>query len=627
MIRIPCVAFFVILVLLVVVVFVIPAWQKVPQRSQMDLWSTFADPTISVQKEQKAPQSSHMDLWSTFADPTMSVQNVSAKELFSSPMYNSRSQKSSCLVEALPTVYYEHKMLVANDGCDRQLPYQGNYTTPMDIAQHVSVPLLRWERAQPVMPAPTDILEEYWRREGEERTCSPCVTRSPSEMTTVGSRPRYHGVLQTARRWWAPVRWEGLKNSSEELILEKKGIRGSDRSVTFLFTDIASCVVTEFRMTLVVSRGGEVKVHFGLKDLHRSFRYSVALLVPTFHELCKWPDPLPPPYRYLPCITENEGPWMAKAKELNNVDTYGLRWNSVCSEKRPMSQDSCAQLRRKRLPIKDDAQKSPPLHVAVALSGFVRTFQHTKTYLYSYVVKPNNATLFMAAWNVLGRMKQGTNYGSALPKLSVGDMVKFLTEAMDPKLVNIGGVRVLDYLDQGLHRWLHDIFLSGFRRPGNYILTSLVLQMIPPKAFDVIIRTRFDMIPSVPLKVTRDPETSGGYVLRLPYACKIDGHWWPQFGLFDSNKIIKHFADTRFRFFTWQTCDWIEVGGAQAMKTFGRIFNWSVENVVNAYSQNVDFAFLADQGLAWQPMHLHVRILRRVPQKRQKKDKTGGSFG
>ena len=300
------------------------------------------------------------------------------------------------------------------------------------------------------------------------------------------------------------------------------------------------------------------------------------------------------------------------------------------------------------------------VRVAVALSGFLRSFAAAKNHINDKIVQPNSATVFAVTWNVAGRTKKSH---PILRKsmLSVGtmfrvlkDMIQHMSGAIPPGEDPRRFIEVLDFSKDGRNQEL--IKQNGFAHPGLYYTTarSLFLVQNSGMEFDVVIRTRFDLLPTVPLVIriavsdsaTHAPKSlptqvgghsdfgvssplvtnvtnqSAGklgtearrYLVDVGSSCKMQGMWWPQRSLIAPNKILKHFADTRYKLFEWQVCDWIEVGDYATMMQFGRIYEWALENNVFSAAQWVDHAFMVDQRISYQPTQLYLKIMRHKTQ-------------
>ena len=78
-----------------------------------------------------------------------------------------------------------------------------------------------------------------------------------------------------------------------------------------------------------------------------------------------------------------------------------------------------------------------------------------------------------------------------------------------------------------------------------------------------------------------------------------------------TNKILKPPADTRYKFFGWQICDWMEVGTADTMAKLGGLFDWINDNYVFSAAQWVDHNFYISQGIAYLPTQLYLKIIRK----------------
>ena len=332
-------------------------------------------------------------------------------------------------------------------------------------------------------------------------------------------------------------------------------------------------------------------------------------------------DPMPPTARfpYLPCYVFRLTEKMRICEKNHNYDRYKNHWPMKCEGHRLASSKCLPEAVQKAAGGQSDRsdQLQAP-KVAVSLSGFLRTFEHARSALFERIVKPHNAEVFAATWNVVGRAKkfQPITKKDTLPLPKMHALVEGLIDQANKSSQRI---EILPY-----HHYLkfHNVLQqNGFPHAGLYFTLSRSLKLVQESGirFDIVIRTRFDVYPSVPLVFSPLPPSptapnEGGkqrsYVLDVGSSCKMQGAWWPQRTVLEPGKVLKHMADTRFKLFTWQVCDWIEIGHYDTMMKVANIFDWIVENNVFSGAQFVEHAFHIDQGIPYQPLQLYLKIMR-----------------
>lgn len=316
------------------------------------------------------------------------------------------------------------------------------------------------------------------------------------------------------------------------------------------------------------------------------------------------------------------------SRVINAAGTMGLRknfWPFTCDYLR--NTEACGQ--RKRIQARSDGVPQA-IRVAVALAGFVRSFASARGFIYDNLIKPHDATLFGSVWNIVGRAKKTVEVAK---RHAVRPAVMYNTLAplfgIQPN-ETVRRLEVLEYFR--LFRGHKALQANGLLHPGLYftLVRSLLLVYDSNIPFDIVIRSRFDIAPTVPLHFTRIngefaaapapggdsvPRRSGQqrhveYALDVGSSCHMDGVWWPQFAKFGEGKVLKHYADTRMKYFSWQVCDWMDIGTYDTMKIFTSMFDWMVDNNVHSAAQFVDHAFFLDHNLTYFPMQLYLKILR-----------------
>jgi hypothetical protein len=252
---------------------------------------------------------------------------------------------------------------------------------------------------------------------------------------------------------------------------------------------------------------------------------------------------------------------------------------------------------------------SQNISVAVALSGFLRSFGNARVKIDEHLVKPHHATLFVATWNVIGRAKKTV---AISPKMIISQHVMYRTVAGMMGLLGNESTRRLEVLDyKRLAKMQATLKANGFQHPGLYYAQVRALQLVidAKLPFDVVIRSRTDIFPAVPLRFVRmaGPDE---YALDLGSQCLMDGMWWPQWAKFGEGKLLKHYADTRMKYFSWQVCDWIEIGTYRTVTATAGLYDWVQANNVFSAAQFVEHAFYVDQNITYQPLQLYLKIMR-----------------
>lgn len=475
-----------------------------------------------------------------------------------------------------------------------------------------------------------------------------------------------HKTLYRARRWWRIRSWKRRESSSDAWVRIRGSFLGAHEShfstrrgsistsgfdlepfdestdTALRFADIAAirlCVAKDDAYAeLILKEGGQIVLQ------PQMFRTGIFCFWRTLQLL--FPDTLATIVRELPPLTcsfssttvaadSQDLPLMKRDLEfpftpcyrndITNLSvviasrgTMGTRknfWPFTCDAMR--NTDGCGQKTRVAQWSRGVSQD---VRVAVALSGFVRSFASAKAFIYDNIVRPHKATLFGSTWNVVGRTKKTV---VVTKKMAVRPIIMFNTIA--PYMgVSINDtfkrLEVNDYFR--FFRQHEAIKANGFLHPGLYytMVRSLTLVYESSIPFDIVIRTRFDVYASVPLQFIRirstdvDVAAPGSsreeFVLDVGSSCLMDGMWWPQYVRFGDGRVLKHYADTRMKYFSWQVCDWIDIGTYGTMKTLTGIFDWIVENNVHSAAQFVDHAFFLDRNISYLPMQLYLKLVR-----------------
>lgn len=90
----------------------------------------------------------------------------------------------------------------------------------------------------------------------------------------------------------------------------------------------------------------------------------------------------------------------------------------------------------------------------------------------------------------------------------------------------------------------------------------------------------------------------------------MDDAWYPRNLIVEEGKTIRHIADTRFKLFGWQSCDWLDIAPYNTMVKMNSLYDWIRKYNVYSGAQWVEHAFFLDQGIAWQPAHLFLCLHR-----------------
>jgi hypothetical protein len=274
------------------------------------------------------------------------------------------------------------------------------------------------------------------------------------------------------------------------------------------------------------------------------------------------------------------------------------------------------------------------VRVAVVLSGFIRSFSFTKYHIFTKLVEPHDADLYGATWNVVGRVRKGQpippKMMPPLPKMRA--MIFDLLRAGAPARMSDEEIReryryeVYEY--RKFVRFHQVVKAAGYPQGSMYqtMMQSLDLLLASGKAYDVVLRSRWDLFAAQHFRFTRLPvpdasstdaaatAPSPRWLLDVGAHCKMDGVWYPRTMVVEDGKLIRHTADTRFKLFGWQACDFLDVGTFETTRRFAGLLRWILRNNVYSVAQWVEHAFLVDQGLSYVPAHLYV-CLQRHPNK------------
>lgn len=339
------------------------------------------------------------------------------------------------------------------------------------------------------------------------------------------------------------------------------------------------------------------------------------------------------PWPYQPCSSFDVVKLVKEADRLGNMGYRREFWPYKCDairESKCGQEDEVAR-RRKGL-------EGVPLRVAVALAGFIRSFPKARAVIYDNLVKTTNATVFVATWNVVGRVKK-TDPVTKKNLLRMDQIEQNVAQWMhlDARSNRSDFIKILNYKQHlGM---TNDHMKHGFPHGGLYFCQSQVLRLVRSYqekkggAFDVLIRTRMDIYPVAPLYITRiwkhgaggeadvgklvvggtlpaDLKSKVEYVLDMGASCKLDEVWWPQYAVFEEGKLLKSYQDTRFKFFGWQVCDWIEIGTVDTALRLEGIFDFMVDNYVFGIAQWLDHAFYVHNRIAYQVVNPFLKIMR-----------------
>lgn len=347
---------------------------------------------------------------------------------------------------------------------------------------------------------------------------------------------------------------------------------------------------------------------------------------------------LPHPWAYTPCHKFDQQQLHEEAISNNNMDHFKLFWPFRCDKLRETHQ-ACDQ--EERIASRRLGLKKVPLTTALALAGFVRSFAVSRFALWDNIVKPLQATPFAATWNVLGRTKKTdviTRKMVVSPERMQADVAALMM--LPPHANSSEYIQTFNYFD---YVWMmNEHKRHGFPHAGLYFLMSKVIQLVMAHEtrFDIIIRSRFDVVPLVPMRIIRVwkegqipttkafkakvqqslntgaalstlIEDSVEYVVDFGASCEMQGVWWPQYSVIHEGKILKPPADTRYKFFGWQVCDWMEIGTYGTMGKLGGLMGWITDNYVFSAAQWVDHNYYVSQGIAYQPTQMFLKIMRK----------------
>ena len=362
----------------------------------------------------------------------------------------------------------------------------------------------------------------------------------------------------------------------------------------------------------------------------RCFWRSIQLLLPALSAIshiddnsrCKYgiaspkkaenPMPRDETMPYTPCHAFDFSKMGEAVKNSGQFGKMMTFWPFKCSALRQVAKCEVNEVVERR-----SRSVSQKIEVAVALAGFLRSFGNARVAIHDKMVKPHNATLFVATWNVIGRAKKSV---TIVPKMIISTANMFRSVAGMMGLTTHEPFQRLEVLDYKRHAKMQQaVKANGFQHPGLYFAQVRVLQLVinSNASFDVVIRSRTDVFPAVPFRFTRmrtvDDVPAHGpyeYALNLGSSCLMDGMWWPQWARFGDGKLLKHYADTRMKYFSWQVCDWIEIGTFRTMSVTARLYDWVQENNVFSAAQFVEHAFYVDQNISYQPLQLYLKIMR-----------------
>lgn len=337
---------------------------------------------------------------------------------------------------------------------------------------------------------------------------------------------------------------------------------------------------------------------------------------------------------YLPCHQHYVGDLTRQATLNHMIDRRYLNfWANKCDRAYADRDGTCPGVTAPTVhgaPKPSGSANSSRIRVAVCMSGFLRSFATSRNYIWRHVIEPHDADVFGVTWNVIGRSKKGAPIH---PKrmIAVHKMHTMLMNLI--RTLPTGGrshtdrytVEVNDY--KRMQRYHSLIKNNGFFHAGMYnqLQRSVELMLLSRREYDIVIRTRWDLFPAARFSFTPlQPHPEGAaagvagvaradrrrFLLDMRVACSMDGVWYPQRLVVEEGKVIRHLADTRFKLFAWQSCDWLDVGLFETMKKFGRIFDWIRENNVFSGAQFVEHGWMIDQDIAYQPAQLYMCLHR-----------------
>jgi hypothetical protein len=541
-----------------------------------------------------------------------------------------------------------------NPTCTEEPLHQGSFKSLADVLQFGQLP-----RVSPLSYLDvTDAEHQLYWNDNEDPYIAHCKACAGSLV---------HKTLYRARRWWRSRHWR--KRSSAASTFDRMagsflGIhkdhfssrRGSISTSGFdfepfntsidtvvPFDDIARiqlCMsTTDSFMQFVLRSGGEIIMQQQSflagnrcfwRTLQLLFNNTLALRVFALpNETCTFSQalasgtravaenstvalPLDRSFSFTPCY-RNDITNLSRVIDASGM--MGKRknfWPFTCDYTR--STEQCGQRRRIQ---EASAGVDQNVKVAVALAGFVRSFSSARMYIYDHLIKPHGATLFGSVWNVVGRAKKTvdvTKKNTVRPGLMLNTLAPLF--GIQPNET----FRRLEVLEYFRHVRGHKVLqANGILHPGLYYTLARSLQLVYDSKvpFDIVIRSRFDIAPTIPLFFNRMQSVSAStgksvveYALDVGSSCHMDGVWWPQFAKFGEGKVLKHYADTRMKYFSWQVCDWMDIGTYETMKHFTTIFDWMIDGNVHSAAQFVDHAFFLDHNLTYFPMQLYLKILR-----------------
>nr|ACI16026.1 hypothetical protein [Bodo saltans] len=537
-----------------------------------------------------------------------------------------------------------------NPTCKEEPLHQGSFKSLADVMLFQQFP-----RVSPL--SYLDVTDEehqlYWR-DNEDPYIAHCKACAGSLV---------HKTLYRARRWWRSRHWRkrGVANAALDRMpgsfigIHKDRFstrRGSISTSGFdfepfnasidtvvLFDDITRiqlCMSTaDSFMQFVLRGGGEIIMQqqsflSGNRCFWRTLQllFNATLAQRVFaldNETCSFTKaltsgtravaenstaamPLDRSFSFTPCY-RNDITNLSRVIDASGM--MGKRknfWPFTCDYMR--STEQCGQRRRIQEASSGVEQN---VKVAVALAGFVRSFASARSYIYDHLIKPHGATLFGSVWNVVGRAKKTVE---VLKKHTVRPGVMFNTLSPLFGIQPNETIRRLEVLEYFRHFRGHKVLqANGILHPGLYYTLARSLQLVyeSKMPFDIVIRSRFDIAPTIPLFFTRMQSGNAAvveYALDVGSSCHMDGVWWPQYAKFGEGKVLKHYADTRMKYFSWQVCDWMDIGTYETMKTFTTMFDWMIEGNAHTAAQFVDHAFFLDHNLTYFPMQLYLKILR-----------------
>lgn len=331
--------------------------------------------------------------------------------------------------------------------------------------------------------------------------------------------------------------------------------------------------------------------------------------------------PMPPDARlpYLPCMRPGVGGLQKRAQRQGHMDSrYLTFWPSKCdaayvgpgcSRANATSSSSAAP----KVPHRTGAARG--VKVAVTVSGYVRSFSFAKSSIFAHLVYPHDADFFGVTWNVVGRVAKSKPITAkmivAVPTMlaMIRDLLKSVARGDPAELDTRHKVEVWDH--KRLMRYHGLVKVNGFPHAGMYhqLQRSMELVLEAKRVYDVVIRTRWDVYVGVPFAFAPRPD-GRSFDLDLGAHCEMDGVWYPRRLVVEPDKVLRHTADTRFKLFAWQACDWMDVMPFATMKKAADVFTWIRANNVYSGAQFVEHAFFIDRGLAYQPAQLFLCLQR-----------------